>query len=76
MDQSIGNFTAVSGIESEKLTPWESVLDLPSTDFYTDYMYTGVSSEMYKAAQQMISDEITPEEMCQAMQDAQDKKES
>lgn len=76
MDQSMGNFTAVSGIESEKLAPWESVLDLPSTDFCTDYMYTGVSSEMYKAAQQMIADEITPEQMCQAMQDAQDKKES
>lgn len=75
MDASLGNFTPVSGIESEKLKIWEDVLALPSKDFFTDYMYTGVSSEMYKSGQLMFEGQITPEEMCQAMQDAQDKKE-
>lgn len=75
MDTSLGNFTPVSGIESEKLKEWEDVLSLPSKDFFTDYTYTGVSSEMYKSGQLMFEGQITPEEMCQAMQDAQDKKE-
>lgn len=74
MDEGVGNFTSVSGVSSDKLDLWKDVLSLPSTDFFTDYMYTGVSSEMYKDAQQMINDQMTPEEMCTAMQSAQDKK--
>lgn len=74
MDKALGNFSAVSGIESPKMAPWKDVLGLPSVDFCTDYMYTGASSEMYKACQLMFSDKMTPQDVCQAMQAAQEKK--
>lgn len=74
MDQELGNFTPVNGVQSKKKDLWKDALNLPFTDFCTDFMYTGVSSEMYKSAQKMISGEMNPEQMCQAMQSAQDKK--
>jgi raffinose/stachyose/melibiose transport system substrate-binding protein len=74
MDKALGNFSAVSGVPSEKLGLWKDVLSLPSVDFAYDYMYTGASSEMFKSAQVMFLGKMTPQEVCQAMQDAQDKK--
>jgi raffinose/stachyose/melibiose transport system substrate-binding protein len=74
MDRALGNFSAVSGIDSAKLGLWKDVLSLPSVDFAYDYMYTGASSEMFKSAQVMFTGKMTPLEVCQAMQAAQDKK--
>ena len=72
--ESSGNFSAVSGVQADAMDAWQDLLKLPSTDFYTDMMYAGACSEMYKATQMMFIGEMTPEEALEDIENAQEQK--
>ncbi len=76
--ETIKAFSPVKGIEAEidsSLMLWKDLLQYRSVDFFYSLQYPGANSELLKGLQDIFVDARTPEEVAEAVQNAQEKKE-
>ena len=72
--ETMSNMTPVSGVANDRLEMWTGLLDEASLPFYYDMMSPGAQSEFLKQMQLLYSGDTTAEEMAEALQTAEEKK--